>query len=114
MSAPYVKGSETSREAAEKIEPVKYTMQDRIVVFASGAQSTGVTVDEVERFLGMLHQSAGARVRELVLAGKLVDSEQTRKTRSGRNAVVWCLPQYGPRPETPENLDLFGGPDGSD
>ncbi len=111
MSAPYVKGSETSREAAEKIEPKKITMQAVILTFFGSRMAFGATVDEVERTLGMLHQSAGARVRELVLAGKLVDSEQTRKTRSGRNAVVWVLPQYGPRPETPENLDLFGGPD---
>jgi hypothetical protein len=49
----------------------------------------GRTCDEVEMLLGMPHQTASARVHELAKRGDIVDSGRTRKTRSGRAAIVW-------------------------
>jgi hypothetical protein len=51
--------------------------------------SCGATCDEIEVSLGLLHQSASAEIRKLVLLGKLSDSGQRRRTRSGRTATVW-------------------------
>lgn len=39
----------------------------------------------------MRHQTASARVRELVLAGLIEDTGKRRKTRSGRGARVYGL-----------------------
>jgi hypothetical protein len=49
----------------------------------------GLTVDQVEQITRRSHQSVSARVNELRDKGWLVDSGQRRKTRSGRNAIVW-------------------------
>lgn len=50
---------------------------------------SGATCDEVEERLGMRHQTCSARVCELRRMGMIRDSGRIRKTRSGRNAVVW-------------------------
>jgi len=51
-------------------------------------QTFGATCDDVEVALGMKHQTASARIRELAQIG-LIASRGVRKTRSGRNATVW-------------------------
>ncbi len=37
----------------------------------------------------MRHQTASARIRELAIAGRIVDSNIKRRTRSKRKAIVW-------------------------
>jgi hypothetical protein len=88
---PFVFGSATSKAAAESIE--KDTNRLRKLVFEEirDAGSCGLTCDEVEARLDLRHQTASARVRELALAGQIIDSELKRKTRSGRAAVVWVV-----------------------
>ena len=49
----------------------------------------GLTTDEVEEALDRTHQSISARVNALKDAGWIIDSGQRRKTRSGRDAIVW-------------------------
>lgn len=49
----------------------------------------GCTVDELEVRLVRSHQSVSARVNELRDKGWVRDSGERRKTRSGRNAIVW-------------------------
>ena len=51
----------------------------------------GFTDDELEVRLALLHQTASARRRALVQKGLIVDSGETRPTRSGRKATVWVL-----------------------
>lgn len=48
----------------------------------------GLTSDELERITGWPHQTASARLRELVLRGDAFDSADRRLTRQGRRAVV--------------------------
>lgn len=85
---PFVPTSDTSRGAADRIEPV--TGKLRLLVFQSILQSPhGRTDDEIEVLLDMRHQTASARRRELVQQGKVEDSGLTRKTRSGSPATVW-------------------------
>lgn len=63
--------------------------QLRSRIFVEVRERGGATCDEIEVALGLRHQTASARIRELVEAGKLVDSDERRPTRSGRDAVVW-------------------------
>lgn len=53
----------------------------------------GRTTDEVEEELNRTHQSISARVNALKDAGWIIDSGQRRKTRSGREAIVWTPTQ---------------------
>lgn len=46
------------------------------------------TCDEVEIALELTHQSASARINDLMNAGAVIATAK-RKTRSGRNARVW-------------------------
>lgn len=78
----------TSHQAARRIEPHANTMRSLVKRFITG-ESDGATDDEIEVRLGLRHQSASARRRELVLLGEIRDSGKRRQTRSGRAAVVW-------------------------
>jgi hypothetical protein len=49
----------------------------------------GATCDEIEQSLGLVHQTASAEIRHLVLGGKLTNSGLRRRVRSGRTAIVW-------------------------
>jgi hypothetical protein len=84
---PFVAGSDTSAEAALQIAPDTNRLR-RLVLEAIDA-GRGMTCCEVERNLGLRHQTASARIRELALKGRVVDSGERRLTASGRKAVVW-------------------------
>lgn len=86
---PHVQGSDTSREAAESMEPHAGTLEARVLEAIRFSCSAGLTDDEVEQLLGLSHQTTSARRRALVIRGLVKDSGRRRKTRSGRNATVW-------------------------
>jgi DNA adenine methylase len=65
------------------------TEQLRARVLVEIRERCGATCDEVEEALDLRHQTASARVNELCSDGKIVDSGERRKTRSGRAAIVW-------------------------
>jgi hypothetical protein len=90
--APFVRASDTSRQAASSIEPDARTLRGIVLAFVRGRSDNGATCDEVEIELGLRHQTASARIRELVQAKFLRDSGVRRLTRSGRGAAVWKLP----------------------
>ena len=48
----------------------------------------GMTCDELEKITKMRHQTASARVVELLTEGRLVRTARRRQTRSGRMASV--------------------------
>lgn len=83
--APFVRASETSRDAAQSVDGK--TLRAIVLAFIRGRN--GATCDDVEASLGLRHQTASARIRELVLGGHLIDSGKTNTTRSGRKATVW-------------------------
>lgn len=86
--APYVRRSDTSKAAAQEIAPVADSLRQRVL---RAIQTRGdATCDEIEVTLGMRHQTASARLRELVLGGFIEDTGTRRKTRSGRGAVVYA------------------------
>jgi hypothetical protein len=55
------------------------------------ASAGSKTCDEVDVGLHMRHQMASARIRELVLGGRLRDTGHRRLTRSGRLAAVSAI-----------------------
>ena len=87
--------AETSIEAHESIEPRKSTMHAEILRHLKCYGQRGRTCDEIEFDLGLRHQTASARMRELFQRG-LVKRLGKRETRSGRKAYVWIHKEYAP------------------
>ena len=85
----YVRGSDTSQSAAESLsDETVANMRGKVLAFVKESM-IGATCDEVEVALCMRHQTASARLRELVLDGKLQDTGERRLTRSCRPARVY-------------------------
>lgn len=80
--------SQTSRQAAASMEEVAGSLRAAVLADIRACGLLGATCDEVEVRLSLRHQTASARIRELALKGSIVDSGQTRPTRSGRPAAV--------------------------
>lgn len=79
--------SETSKEAARQIEPVRGTLRARVL--DAIREGGGYTDEEGMGILEMPASTYRPRRVELVEAGLVRDSGQTRDTKSGRKAVVW-------------------------
>ena len=84
---PYVKGSDTSRAAAESMVPHVSDLEEGILLFLQ--KRGGATCDELEHVTGLAHQTASARLKGLADKGLIRDSGARRKTRSGRAARVY-------------------------
>lgn len=82
-------GSQTSRAAAAEIQQFSNNLRERVYRFIA-ARESGATIDEIARGLGILTATVCGRTSELKKQGRIVDSGRTRKTRSGRDAVVLC------------------------
>lgn len=82
---------QTSIDAYEELKrsgrlgDVAQTVVSQIKVYG------GCTCDEIEYRLGMRHQTVSSSIRGLVQHEILRASKQKRKTRSGREAIVWVL-----------------------
>lgn len=85
---PFVRGSDTSADAASSMLARAPALRARILALIISAPA-GHTCDEIEQLTQLRHQTASARIRELVLKDQLRDSGARRVTRSGRQAVVW-------------------------
>jgi hypothetical protein len=86
---PCQRHSVTSREAAESIKPDASELRRRVLAYLRGRGEDGATDEEMQDALGMGGSTERPRRVELVEMGSVVDSGRKRKTRSGRNAVVW-------------------------
>lgn len=90
MTAPYVAGSETSKAAALSIEPRSGTDRWLLLQYLRYVfRAEGATDDEMQARLNLNPSTQRPRRIELCEAGLVRNSGQTRKTRSGRQAVVW-------------------------
>lgn len=78
---------DTSIAAAQSIAEGAEQLRARVLVEIR--ERGGSTCDEVEVALDLRHQTASARINELMEEGRVRDSGQRRKTRSGRQAIVW-------------------------
>jgi len=86
---PAQQHSETSVAAAEAIAPVAATLRRMVYDAIAAAGVVGLTDEEMLAAVGLPPSSGRPRRIELVRAGLVVDSGKTRRTRSGRSAVVW-------------------------
>lgn len=77
----------TSKAAADAARPFAGRLAAEVLEFVRG--KGGATCDEVEQEMGLVHQTASARIRELALRGEIEDSGRKRPTRSQRMAIVW-------------------------
>lgn len=86
---PYVPGSNTSLAAAASQSGKAEVDEARVLDHIRACGPLGATDDEIEVALHLLHQTASARRRGLVLKDFVVDSGRVRLTRSKRFATVW-------------------------
>lgn len=82
--------SDTSIAAAASIASAAESIRAQVLQYVADSPA-GATDNELENALGLRHQTASPRRRELVLMGFLRDSGDRRKTDSGRGATVWCI-----------------------
>lgn len=93
-TAPHVRGSATSREAAEAIQPKMNRLQVTVLAAIRGAGVSGLTDEQGIDITGMSPSTYRPRRIELATKkGMIVDSGRTRLTRSGRHAVIWVSSQ---------------------
>jgi hypothetical protein len=76
----------TNEAVIENKTAISLTRRIFECIQASGTE--GVTCEEITAALGTT-QKVSARVNELVLSGKVVDTGLHRLTRAGRNAYVY-------------------------
>lgn len=91
-SPGFVRGVDTSEDAAESM--IGDAPHLRALVYAEIWKSTkyaepGLTCENVEDILEMKHQTASARITELLLGGHIVDTGERRPNRSLRAARVY-------------------------
>lgn len=86
---PCQRHSTTFREAAEAIGPQAGTLRAQVLTWLRNRGPDGATDEEMQDGLGMNPSTQRPRRVELVQGKHVVDSGRTRKTRSGRQAVVW-------------------------
>jgi hypothetical protein len=83
---------ETSIAALESLDPEAKARRKQ-EVFNFIKSEDGATCWEVEKRLGLLHQSASATITRLRKAGHLADTGERRPTNTGRMATVWGVLQ---------------------
>lgn len=86
---------ETQQRAAMSALPRTGSDKMRVLLFLYEEDERGATDWEIERALGMKHQTASARRYDLAKGGWIVESGVTRKTDTGNDAAVWVLSAEG-------------------
>jgi hypothetical protein len=81
---------DTSREAGEAAKPHAGKQRELVHFWITSAtKAKGMTADEISVLLDLPAQSVSARINGLHRDAYIVDSGMRRKTRYGRNAIVW-------------------------
>jgi hypothetical protein len=88
QAAPH-NGVSTSMRAAESMYDLGGRLRFEVYSFIAQCGWVGATCDEIEQALNMKHQTASARVNELMNGGHIHNSGRKRSTSSGRAAIVW-------------------------
>lgn len=81
--------ADTSAAAFQSTTTVSRALARNVVFSQIYAFPCGMTCDAVEAASGMSHQTCSARITELVTEGRIRDTGERRKTRSGRAARVY-------------------------
>lgn len=94
-SPPASRKSLTSQAAAKSVAHAVSFIEDRIVEHVRACGANGATAEETATALELRTQTCSARFSEMRESGRLIDSGRTRRTSSGRAAVVWIHPAHG-------------------
>lgn len=94
----YQRHSDTSQAAALSIELNANTLRALVYAFIKRADLRGATDEEICDALRLGGNTGRPRRVELVEGGLVRDSSNRRRTRSGRNAVVWVAATVMPAP----------------
>jgi len=86
----------TSRAAYAAIDPAAGRLRALAYRLIHEAAERGMTALEIAEAAQHDRWGMSPRVSELVSAKSVVDSGRTRANPSGRQAIVWVLPEYGP------------------
>lgn len=86
----------TSGAAFAAINPVAGRLRAMAYRLIHEAGERGMTALEVVDASDADRWGIQPRISELVSAKAVVDSGRTRTNPSGRQAIVWVLPQFGP------------------
>jgi hypothetical protein len=89
--------SPTSIEAAHHAEPKSASLRAVVLAYIRQQGRDGATDEQIQNAIGMNPSTQRPRRVELVEGGLVVNSGQTRKTQSGRNATVWVAAEYAVR-----------------
>ena len=84
--APGFQNTATSFGAAESVRVMASTIREDVYL---AIKKTPRACFEVEDAIGMTHQTVSARITELKIARRILDSGYRRVTPSGRKAIVW-------------------------
>ncbi len=95
-TAPFARGSATSKAAAQAVAPYLSPMRARVCNALIQAHPAGLTCDDIEVATNTSHQSASPRLRELEALGIVRETTVKRATRSGHEAFVWELTGNAP------------------
>lgn len=89
MGVSTQRGRETSVDAAKSIEPNADTLRGMVYADVKRSGKVGLTCYEIVNRRKMLHQTISPRITELSARGWLRDSGKRRRTKTGREAIVW-------------------------
>ena len=91
------RSTRTSRAALASMGSEADTLRAISFRLIHEAGANGMTALEVVRKSKRDRWGIQPRISELVSAKRVVDSGRTRTNPSGRQAIVWVLPEYGPQ-----------------
>lgn len=91
------RSTRTSRAAISSMGSIADTLRALSYKFIHEAGPHGMTALEVVETSGRNRWGIQPRISELVSAKSIVDSGRTRTNPSGRQAIVWVLPEHGPQ-----------------
>ena len=92
---------DTRRDAHARVEPTKAETCARIILFAIGRGTSGLTADELAEAWNCSHNHVAPRISELKASGLLVETDDTRLTRAGSRARVLVARQFKMTSPTP-------------
>ncbi|MBS2028746.1 MAG: MarR family transcriptional regulator [Deltaproteobacteria bacterium] len=93
-STPPSNGTVTSDAAAEAIKPSAATLRALVLAAVSNSGPHGVTRQEIEERTQLEGNTVRPRVKELLAAGLVVETDRVRDTRSGRAAFVLVAKEF--------------------
>ena len=91
------RSTRTSRAAIGSMGSIADTLRALSYKLIHEAGPHGMTALEVVEASGRNRWGIQPRISELVSAKSVVDSGRTRTNPSGRQAIVWVLPEHAPQ-----------------